>query len=207
MKIEINTDSYNEKRYGKPWLAKVIFIDTQTEFKFGNWIGDAGCSGRLVLDNVCEGDIIARGQKDNRGKNNDIYYYIVKNGLLEKSSKLLAYDFYCSLIKEVTNKELDRFSTDEALTEIPKSSVTMGDLFSGPMTMDDLFSEIENIKNLDKPDNFNIKIEFDLRYRLDIKDYRDFRMSYVIKYGDECCIDYRLWPVIQFLRKLQEKEE
>ena len=81
------------------------------------------------------------------------------------------------------------------------------DIDKSYVTLDDLFSEIENIKNLDKPDELNIKIEFDLRYRLDNKDCRNFRMSYVIKYGDEYFTDYRLWPVVQYLRKLQEKEE
>ena len=68
MKIEIETDIYNERRYGKPWIAKVDFSDNEKgNFNWGNWVGDPGSTGLLILD-ADPGDVVAHGQKDNRGR-------------------------------------------------------------------------------------------------------------------------------------------
>ena len=68
MKIQIETDIYNERRYGKPWIAKVDFSDNaKGNFAWGNWVGDPGSTGLLIVD-ADPGDIVARGQKDNRGR-------------------------------------------------------------------------------------------------------------------------------------------
>ena len=72
MKIEIETGSYNQRRYSKPWIARVDFTtNSQGDFKFGEWIGDAsnGSAGLLEID-VEPGDIIAKGQKDFRKPRN-----------------------------------------------------------------------------------------------------------------------------------------
>lgn len=53
MEIKIETSAYNERRYGKPWIATVDFSnDRQGTFKWGDWIGDSqnGGSGTLVID-------------------------------------------------------------------------------------------------------------------------------------------------------------
>ena len=71
MKIEIETDIYNERRYGKPWIAKVEFhLDIKGYFQWGDWVGDPGSTGLLIVD-ADPGDIVARGQKDNSGKRNN----------------------------------------------------------------------------------------------------------------------------------------
>lgn len=82
MKITRETSSYNERRYGRPWIAKVVISDTKPggEFVWGNWIGDArnGGEGELILDNIEPGDIYARGQKDNRKpRNSSPDYYVL----------------------------------------------------------------------------------------------------------------------------------
>ena len=71
MNIQIETEIYNERRYGKPWIAKVDFSDNaKGDFNWGNWVGDPGYSGLLIVD-ADPGDIVARGQKDNSGKRNN----------------------------------------------------------------------------------------------------------------------------------------
>jgi hypothetical protein len=66
VKLSIETPAYNERRYGRPWIAKVDFSNTpQGEFLWGEWIGDAGYPGLLEIK-VEVGDIIAKGQKDHR---------------------------------------------------------------------------------------------------------------------------------------------
>ena len=70
MKIERETDSYNDRRYGKPWIARVDFsANPQGEFTWGTWIGDPGDAGLLEIEAEI-GDIVARGQKDFRKPKN-----------------------------------------------------------------------------------------------------------------------------------------
>lgn len=93
--ITINTGSYNQRRYSKPWIARVTFDAAgKAEFAWGEWIGDhrTGSEGTLVIE-ASEGDIIARGQKDFRQpKNSAPRYYQVRNGeLAELAGKAEAY--------------------------------------------------------------------------------------------------------------------
>jgi hypothetical protein len=78
-KITIETESYNERRYGKPWIAIVDFSeDKKGEFVFGDWIGTVGYSGTLEIEAEV-GTIIAQGQKDNRKPANSApEFFIVK---------------------------------------------------------------------------------------------------------------------------------
>jgi len=72
MEIRIETTSYNERRYGKPWIAIVDFTkSTKGEFAWGDWTGDHYNGGAGVLTIFANpGDIIAQGQKDNRKPKN-----------------------------------------------------------------------------------------------------------------------------------------
>ena len=81
--INISTSSYNERRYGKPWIAKVSFAtNPQGDFWWGTWIGDPGDAGLLEIT-IEDGDIVARGQKDTRQpKNSKPDWYEVINGEL-----------------------------------------------------------------------------------------------------------------------------
>lgn len=85
IKITIDTHEYNARRYGKPWIAQVDFSTPKAIYNWGIWIGQIdrgnGSAGTLVID-VSEGDIVARGQKDNRGNNGETQYYQVIDGKL-----------------------------------------------------------------------------------------------------------------------------
>lgn len=60
------TDSYNARRYGKPWVARLYFVRPgKPEYTFGDWLGQAGSAGELSVE-VELGDVIATGQKDLR---------------------------------------------------------------------------------------------------------------------------------------------
>ena len=62
--ISFETASYNEGRYGKPWIATVDFsTDKKGSFDFGDFIGSTGCAGVLEVS-AAPGDIIAQGQED-----------------------------------------------------------------------------------------------------------------------------------------------
>lgn len=61
-----DTSSYNERRYGKPWIAKLDFTKPgKPEYAFGHWLGQPGAAGELSIE-VEPGDVIATGQKDLR---------------------------------------------------------------------------------------------------------------------------------------------
>ena len=118
MRISIDTSTYNERRYGKPWIALVSFASaSKTNFDFGEWAGQEGYSGMLELE--CEnGDIVARGQKDNRNPKNSVpVFFIVKNGELEWISKVDAYRY---TQVQVNVNPLEKFTTDELLAEIER---------------------------------------------------------------------------------------
>ena len=77
MKIQMKTDSYNERRYGRPWIASVSFSSaSKADFKFGEWCGEHGYKGLLDID-VEPGSIIAIGQKDFRKPVNSTPQYWV----------------------------------------------------------------------------------------------------------------------------------
>lgn len=87
MLITKATQSYNERRYGKPWIAKVIITPAKPagEFIWGTWIGDHrnGGEGELSLE-VEVGDIVAMGQKDFRNprKSTPRYSVVANDGNL-----------------------------------------------------------------------------------------------------------------------------
>jgi len=95
MKLEIATQSYNQRRFSKPWIARVTFdASGKAEFQWGEWVGDHrnGSDGLLIIE-AGEGDIIARGQKDFRQPRNSAPdYYQVRDGqLVALSGKAEAY--------------------------------------------------------------------------------------------------------------------
>jgi len=97
--IEIKTGSYNQRRYGKPWIATVDFSTPKGNFCWGDWVGDSRTGGEGLLIVVCdESDIVARGQKDFRKPQNSAPdYYQVRNGeLAQLSGKAEAYKLYQS---------------------------------------------------------------------------------------------------------------
>jgi hypothetical protein len=70
MKIVKETSSYNNRRYGRPWIAVVDFThDPNGSFQWGTWIGQQGEDGELSIE--CEvGDVVAWGKKDFRKPRN-----------------------------------------------------------------------------------------------------------------------------------------
>lgn len=83
-KIQRETAPYNQRRYSRPWIARVDFSHDQNgEFHFGDWVGDHrnGSAGILVIE-VETGDIIATGQKDFRQPKNSApnWYYVSESG-------------------------------------------------------------------------------------------------------------------------------
>jgi hypothetical protein len=101
MKIKIETSAYNDRRYGRPYIAKIDFAEsTKGEAQWGEWVGQNGCEGILVIDAEV-GDILMKGQKDNRGSKSAPHYYqvVVGGDLTPLDSKARAYELW-----EITQK-------------------------------------------------------------------------------------------------------
>lgn len=130
--MQIETESYNERRYGKPWIAIVTFESaSKPNFSFGDWVGEIGYQGVLEIE-ANEGDIVARGQKDHRKpRNSAADYYIMESGELIRVSKKEAYLHYKHLgseqdllieRREKLLKEIDEIN--ERLNEIELKAVS-----------------------------------------------------------------------------------
>ena len=93
MKIQIETSVYNERRYSKPWIAKIEFDSSgQAKYLWGNFIGNPGDEGLLVLDNIEIGDIFAKGQKDlRRNKTSNDFFIFKDENNFEQVSKAEAF--------------------------------------------------------------------------------------------------------------------
>ena len=84
IKISEATSPYNERRYSRPWIAKVDFTNTpQGEFIWGQWIGDPGRTGLLEIT-VEVNDIVAIGQKDYKHPKQPGEYHLVSDTGLVK---------------------------------------------------------------------------------------------------------------------------
>jgi hypothetical protein len=85
MKITITTSSYNEKRFGKPYVAK---LDTNGNVvEWGQWIGTPGDEGFLEIE-CALGDVVMHGQKDYRGnKGRPDYALVLSDGSLQYMTK------------------------------------------------------------------------------------------------------------------------
>jgi hypothetical protein len=85
MEIVKETDSYNERRYGRPWIARVDYTTNRKgEFTFGDWAGKVGGIGELFIQADVH-DIVAVGQKDHRKSRNSspTYFIVSPSGELE----------------------------------------------------------------------------------------------------------------------------
>lgn len=78
MKLSIETDSYNERRYGKPYIG-ALSPDDGRVVRWGAWIGTPGQAGILEIE-VDPGQPVIVGQKDTRGNNSTARYGVIGPG-------------------------------------------------------------------------------------------------------------------------------
>lgn len=78
MRVSQKFGSYNQRRYSKPWIAKITSwpIGGKPEVKWGGYCGDDN-GGEVEIEAIA-GDIIRTGQKDGRGNGTSADWYIVQ---------------------------------------------------------------------------------------------------------------------------------
>lgn len=83
MKTLKNYESFNQRRYGNPWVA-AVGMDGKIDFsvRVGGYTGayGRGEAGQLYITNPIEGKVYAYGQKDYRGNNGGYQYVKYTNG-------------------------------------------------------------------------------------------------------------------------------
>lgn len=72
--VVVNTPSYNEKRYGRPWCARVRDTQRLKDFEFFSWIGRNGSTGEF-RETLEVGTVLAYGQKDYRKNRGGVDLY------------------------------------------------------------------------------------------------------------------------------------
>lgn len=84
MKIVKHYYTFNARRYGNPWVAKVNPKTAKPDFreKVGGYTGayGQGDEGDLYVYEPTEGAVYMYGQKDHRGNNGDLGYVKFMNG-------------------------------------------------------------------------------------------------------------------------------
>jgi hypothetical protein len=83
MRVSVEYGSYNTRRYGKPWIAKITAwpVGGKPELEWGAYCGDDD-GGECEIESQA-GDIIRSGQRDGRGNGGSNDWYIVEaNGSL-----------------------------------------------------------------------------------------------------------------------------
>lgn len=131
MKIIKETDSYNARRYGRPWIARVVFSQSaKGEFVWGDWTGDHYNGGEGILSIEANlGDIIAIGQKDHRNSKRsapDFYVVMAAGELEEIGDKGAAYKYYLTIIDQEWNQEVLRTEKEKLLARIAEIDKMMG---------------------------------------------------------------------------------
>lgn len=71
MKIQIKTESYNHRRFGRPYIATVDFSkNPKGDCTWGDWVGSPGEVGILVIE-AQPNQVVMKGQKDFRARRPD----------------------------------------------------------------------------------------------------------------------------------------
>lgn len=109
--IKIRTESYNAKRCGRPWIAKVV----KGEFQFGNWNGSYGSSGILSIE-CSPGDVIAMGQKDNRQPKNSKPEYALVMEVRDEMVKEIDCDYSTGIFLQ-GNGKFETLDRSQAMTK------------------------------------------------------------------------------------------
>lgn len=125
MRLEIEYGSYNPRRRSRPWGALVAFSagKPQYDFKAGNFLGDE--KGGKVYINCEPGDLIAHGQKDNRGNNSSNDIYVVEaDGNLRMVDKPTAFAHWEA--RQTPASPLAHVSTEELIAELRRRNALDG---------------------------------------------------------------------------------
>ena len=78
MRVINKFSSYNQRRYGNPWICKITDWETgkQPSVVWGAFYGSGNSGGEVEID-AESGDVVRTGQRDHRGNNTSADWFIV----------------------------------------------------------------------------------------------------------------------------------
>ena len=105
----IDTTSYNERRYGKPYIAQCDNLGKP--IRWGEWVGTEGYEGELHID-LQTNCIIMKGQKDHRGnKSRPVFATYIDGELSEWSENKIRivrqFREHCAMVCTTTEKRVE----------------------------------------------------------------------------------------------------
>jgi hypothetical protein len=81
IEVQIGWNSYNDRRYGKPWAAILTWAEgagsATYDFQRGAYCGDA--SGGEIIISAPAGTVVSYGQKDHRSRYSEHYIGVIKD--------------------------------------------------------------------------------------------------------------------------------
>lgn len=134
LRVVVSIGSYNQRRYGRPWIAKVTAwpVGDKPALAWGGYAGDDN-GGELEIM-AAPGDIIRWGQKDGRGNSGSNEWGIVSaDGKLVSCDQPEARKQWATLQTPTTQPaaeiakpiNLSDVSDDQLLAEIRKRGLTV----------------------------------------------------------------------------------
>lgn len=138
-RIQIETSAFNERRYGKPWIALVTFSpNIEGDFEWGTWVGDVRNGTAGVLEIEAEtGAIVATGQKDLRKPRNSApeWFQVSAEG------KLLPLSTKAEALREFRNNEGFK-RAEELAKQVPEASAEAFQVPASPLDLSNVTDEI-----------------------------------------------------------------
>lgn len=123
IRVSIKYGLYNDRRYGKPWIARVTSwpVGGRPEIEWGSYLGDD--SGGECEIMASAGDIIRSGQKDHRkasGTANDWYLAQADGSCrsIDQSEARKLWDAAQVAAPEPTNVDLSGVDTAALIAEL-----------------------------------------------------------------------------------------
>lgn len=120
MRIKFDYGPYNSRRYGRPWGAIISANGSKLGYDFSaaNYVGDD--RGGAVYVECNPGDVIATGQRDNRGNGSSNTIYIVQSdGTLAETDRVGALEHIESNSGD-TPSQLAPYSDSDLIAELER---------------------------------------------------------------------------------------
>lgn len=106
--VTFKNDTYNERRYSRPWMATISVDQMKPQYSFGGqFLGEHGHASETIIK-AETGSIIAIGQKDNR-KGNSINRWFKVVGSAEKIEIAEGYWGECKSLEQIERADAVKY--------------------------------------------------------------------------------------------------
>lgn len=127
MRVTIETSSYNDRRYGKPWIGKLVEWDGEApDLEWGYFHGRPGEAGKLEIT-AEPGDVIRHGQRDGRrpDKSDNEWAIVQADGSLATTTPSEAREHWLTRDDTPAVTPLEDVSDDELLAEVRRRGLSL----------------------------------------------------------------------------------